>query len=93
VGHPACDKETTNIDIVKALQSSADFNYLTLPTDEQLEAGDDFSVYTKSKTFIRQELSKATLCAICDARIPNQGLSFDHTLDKKLGGKGHQSNI
>jgi hypothetical protein len=88
-----CDNEITNVEIVKALQSSADFNYLTLPTDEQVEVADDFSVYTKSKAFIRQEMSKATLCAICGARIPNQGLSFDHTLDKKSGGKGHQANI
>lgn len=89
----ACTNSTTDIDIVKSLQSSSEFNYLTLPTDEQVEVADDFSVYTKSKAFIKQELAKATTCAICGARVPNQGLSFDHTLDKKAGGKGYESNI
>lgn len=86
-------KAISDDEIVKALQSSADFNYLTLPTEEQVEVGDDFSVYAKSRAFIRQELAKATRCTICSARIPNQGLSFDHTVDKKMGGKGHDSNI
>jgi hypothetical protein len=89
----ACANSTSDADIVKILQSSSEFKYLTLPTDEQAEVADDFSVYTKSKAFIKQELAKATICTICGARIPNQGLSFDHTLDKKAGGKGHESNI
>jgi hypothetical protein len=89
-----CEMNATSEQIVKALQSSPEFNFLKLPSPpDASETGADFSPAVKSKASIREKLTSAVRCSICGARVPDQGISFDHKQDKKDGGMGSEQNL
>lgn len=72
--------------------SNSDFPYLKLPSIGNEEFGPEFKPQTKSQINIKDHLEKAVKCEICEARVPNFGISFDHKTDKALGGKGNPEN-
>lgn len=86
-----CEINASSEQILKALQASPEFNFLKLPSPP--EAGVDLSPAVKSKVTIRDKLASAVRCSICGARVPDQGISYDHTQDKKAGGLGNEGNI
>lgn len=78
---------------VKALQSSTDFNFLKLPSEaDKPEIGLNMSPQGKSKKVIQNKLATAIRCTICGARVPDQGISFDHSKDKSEGGTATDEN-
>jgi hypothetical protein len=60
--------------------------------DEPTLPGSKITVPIKNALFIEGELRAAKKCEICKARIPSRGISHDHRIDKKHGGKGTKSN-
>ncbi|HTQ60176.1 MAG TPA: DUF262 domain-containing protein [Candidatus Solibacter sp.] len=88
-----CERGENAEAVVKSLQSSAEFKFLKLAAPlEGDEISTDFTPPVKSKVFLRKKLETAIRCGICRARVPDQGVSVDHDVDKKLGGKGSEEN-
>jgi hypothetical protein len=81
----------TDDDIVANLQASDDFSFLKVTVSE-LKTKQEFTAGVKSKVVITHELEVAKRCQICNARVPNLGVSFDHKQDKKLAGIGDAAN-
>jgi hypothetical protein len=91
-----CETLTAPDEIVKQLQSSSQFSFLKLPTPRETSADGpkgDFSPAVKSKSVIQEKLVNAVRCSICRARVPDQGISFDHKDDKKHGGLANEENL
>jgi hypothetical protein len=89
-------KRTAPDEIVKQLQASSQFSFLKLPSPPETGTEGpkgDFSPATKSKSVIQEKLAHAVRCSICRARVPDQGISFDHKEDKKFGGSAKEENI
>jgi hypothetical protein len=79
-------------ELVDALRASG-YTYLKLPTPmKEEEYGKDFTPPTKSQINISRHLTTAWRCEYCRARVPNFGLSFDHSTDRSEGGKGSPEN-
>jgi len=77
--------------IVANLQASNEFSYLKVTAGEP-KTKQEFTSGVKSKVVITHELEVAKRCQICNARVPNLGVSFDHKQDKKLDGTGDAAN-
>lgn len=88
------EKSRKTEDILKAINTS-DFKYLKLTpaSEDEEDTGPDFSPSVKSQNVIKVSLEKAEHCAICGARLAEHSVSFDHSQDKKYGGKGSEPNI
>ena len=52
----------------------------------------EFTPAVTNRVFIPEKLEKATRCWICNARIPDYGISFDHIQDRKHAGSGDVSD-
>src|ERR1035441_1445616 len=81
----------TDADIVANLQASDDFSFIKV-TIADSKTKQEFTSGVKSKVVITHELEVAKRCQICNARVPNLGVSFDHKQDQKFGGIGDASN-
>jgi Protein of unknown function DUF262/HNH endonuclease len=91
-----CEKRTAPEEIVKQLHASSQFSFLKLSSTPETAADGpkgDFSPSAKSKSVIQEKLANAVRCSICGARVPDQGISFDHKEDKKHGGLAKEENI
>ena len=82
----------TEATLLAALQSSEEYYYLKPTAYPDTAYGKEFSVEAKSKTFIDYQLEHAIVCNVCKARVSNSQISFDHQIDKKLGGDGNPEN-
>lgn len=69
------------------------YPYLMPSAFDSPDYGTNISTESKSRLVINHSLATALRCSICHARIPSSGISFDHILDKKFGGRGEDSNI
>lgn len=90
------EKNTAPEEILKQLQASSEFGFLKLPPPPETDgtgAKGDFSPAVKSKSVIQEKLANAVRCSICGARVPDQGISFDHKEDKKHGGLATEENV
>jgi hypothetical protein len=88
-----CEKNVPGAQIVEFLQACADFDFLKLPSAiDKPKPSKDFSPAVKSKIVIQEKLENAVRCSICNARVPGQGISFDHIQDKSEGGMGSEEN-
>lgn len=81
----------TDDGIVTNLQASTEFSFLKVTTNDP-KTKEDFTSGVKSKVVITHELDVAKRCQICNARVPNLGISFDHKQDKKMNGIGDAAN-
>jgi hypothetical protein len=89
----ALDKEEASEEtLLASLRSSDEYSYLKPTAYQDAEYGKNFSTEAKSKTFIDYQLDHAIRCNVCNARVPNSQISFDHDLDKKFGGDGNPEN-
>jgi hypothetical protein len=61
--------------------------------DEPTAPGSRIPIHVKNALFIEQELRTAQRCELCNARIPARGLSSDHRVDRKHGGRGSRENV
>lgn len=61
---------------------------------EEITGAINFSDETKSKVFIHNSLSSAIRCPICQGYLDaTKSISYDHLIDKKHGGGGHETNL
>jgi Protein of unknown function DUF262 len=88
-----CETVKSSKETVEALQVSPDFSFLKLPSPREDEVGADLSPAVKSKVIIREKLAQSSRCWICNARVPDQGISIDHKQDKEFGGLAEPDNL
>lgn len=74
----------------------SEFRVSTIPEPEDVEPlapGSRIPIHVKNALFIKRELQTAQRCEVCNARIPARGLSSDHRVDRKHGGRGSKENV
>lgn len=81
-------------DVLKDIQSTKDFGYLTLqaPDHSIIEHNQNFSTEIKSAIYIREVLKSAPRCKICSGFIHRNSISIDHIQRKQDGGLGATDN-
>jgi len=65
-----------------------EFNYLTLYKSDVDISSKEFSSGRKSAVYIRDAISKASKCKICNGYIHKNSLTIDHITRKEDGGLG-----
>ena len=87
-------RDLSESDALASIQSSKDFEYLTLQMPNKLStiAGQKFSSETKSAIYIREVLQIAPRCKICNGLIHRNSISIDHIERRRDGGSGSIDN-
>jgi hypothetical protein len=78
--------------VIKALTTSSNFNYLTLFQEKQNTNTKDFNSERKSAVYIRDALKSAPRCKICNGYIHRNSITIDHIKRKEEGGLGNIDN-
>jgi hypothetical protein len=80
-------------DIPSKIKSNVDFSYITLDDNGGEEVtNNDFSRERKSEVFMREALSQAIKCKICNGLLHQNSISIDHVVRKQDGGLGQVDN-
>lgn len=81
-------------DILKQIQSTDEFSYLSLqkPTAKRGSVGKKFDTETKSAVYLREVLKSAPKCSICGGYIHRNSISIDHIERKRSGGRSSSDN-
>jgi len=77
--------------IIEVINSN-DFNYLAIYTNDGEITSKNFSSGRKSAVYIREVISKANRCKICNGYIHKNSLTIDHIERKEDGGLGTIDN-
>lgn len=72
--------------IINEIVKLEDFNYLTLQVDPHETKSSDFNTSKKSAVFIKEAITKAPRCKICNGLIHRNSISIDHIKRKEDGG-------
>ncbi|MGB7519113.1 MAG: HNH endonuclease signature motif containing protein, partial [Spirulinaceae cyanobacterium] len=82
------DCGTTIKNIIDNILSEKDLNYLTMPKliKQNNSYKQDFDTNKKSEIYIKDALSKAPRCRICNGFIHRNSISIDHKQRKQDGG-------
>lgn len=81
-------------DTLKAIQSKAEFSYLSLqrPISERGAVRKKFDTEAKSAVYLREVLKSAPKCNICGGYIHRNSISIDHIDRKRDGGSSSPDN-
>jgi hypothetical protein len=88
------NKDKTNEEILKEIQSDLEFSYLSLqkPTPKKGATGKKFDTGAKSAVYLREVLKTAPKCKICGGYIHKNSISIDHIIRKQDGGSSSPEN-
>lgn len=79
--------------VVQEILDDPDFVYVgKIPLEELIVYGKDFTNETKSEVYIRDALTSALKCKICNGLIHRNSISVDHVKRKQDGGMGVPEN-
>lgn len=78
--------------ITRKLEAMAEYSHITKPTVKDFDSPAEFSSSTKSAVFIKEAISQALKCNICNGYIHMNSITFDHELRKSEGGLGIVDN-
>lgn len=81
-------------DILKQIQSTDEFSYLSLqkPTAKRGSVGKKFDTGAKSAVYLREVLKSAPKCSICGGYIHRNSISIDHIERRRDGGSSSSEN-
>ncbi|GAF21010.1 hypothetical protein JCM19047_677 [Bacillus sp. JCM 19047] len=83
----------SNESVIEEILKKPNFSYLTsIANVDSNTTGIKFSNKTKSAIFIKEALTKALKCKICNGYIHTNSMTFDHIIRKEDGGSGESSN-
>jgi hypothetical protein len=84
----------SDADTLKAIQSKAEFSYLSLqrPISERGAVRKKFDTEAKSAVYLREVLKSAPKCNICGGYIHRNSISIDHIDRKRDGGSSSPDN-
>lgn len=77
---------------VEVLSKTEKYNYLTLLAESEIITSSDFSSDRKSAVYIKDALSTAPKCKICNGYIHRNSVSIDHRTRRQDGGTGSVDN-
>jgi len=81
-----------NKKVVDEIIKCDDFNYLTYYNNESKTMSKDFNTGRKSAVYIREAISAANKCPICNGFIHKNSITIDHITRKEDGGLGTIDN-
>lgn len=82
----------SNEDIISGLTTHKDYKFIARPAATNNDPPAVFTQSAKSKIFIREALSAALRCKICEGLIHVNAITFDHIQRKSEGGLGDVDN-
>jgi hypothetical protein len=90
----ALKAEKSDADILRDIQSTDDFGYLSpqMPTLRRGASGKKFDTEAKSAVYLREVLKSAPKCKICGGYIHRNSISIDHVDRRRDGGSSLPEN-
>ncbi|MGE0680067.1 MAG: DUF262 domain-containing protein [Candidatus Binatia bacterium] len=78
--------------ILVELKKNPRLDSLSEITEEDKRLGKNFSTDTKNRVFLREAISTALRCGICDSRVHRNAITIDHIVPMRERGSGNASN-
>lgn len=86
------DENRSIDDVVKEVMALSSFDYLKLNDTKSKVSTSKFSSDRKSAVFIKDTLSTAPRCRICNGYIHKNSITIDHIVREQDGGSGSVNN-
>ena len=85
-------KSESSEKVVESLLNKDKYKYLSLLSGQTEVTSDEFTVDRKSAVYIKDAISSAPKCKICNGYIHTNSITIDHKIRKQDGGKGAIEN-